>query len=288
MHTSTVLLALSAFVGSSMVSAAAAHEHHAHKRAVVTDYVHVTQYLYENAHVWVDLSGVPYSTSYELISTAIGQDSTVAPSTVTSAIETAAGNNLAAQNPSSSAISEATSTTAVETSQAPVTSSSEYVAPTTSTSQYIAPEVTSTSAVPTTPSTTYVAPTSEETSTYVAPSSTSSAAAATSSSSSSGGDFSGDATYYTPGLGACGWDSSSTDLIAALNADQFHSFGSMSNGNPACGKSATISRNGKTVTVKIVDLCPECAYGSLDLSPSAFDQIADEAEGRVEITWSWA
>lgn len=287
MHTFSVLLALSAFVGSS-VSAAAAHEHHVHKRAVVTDYVHVTQVLYENAHVWVDLSGVPYSTSYELVSTAIGQDSTVAPSTVTSAIETAAANNLAAQTPSAEAAETTSTSSAVETSQAPVTSTSQYVAPTTSTSQYVAPVVTSSSAVPTTPSTTYVAPTTEETTSYSEPSSTSSAAAATSSSSSSGGDFSGDATYYTPGLGACGWESSSTDLIAALNADQFHSFGSMSNGNPACGKSATITRNGKTVTVKIVDLCPECAYGSLDLSPSAFDEIADEAEGRVEITWSWS
>jgi expansin (peptidoglycan-binding protein) len=42
--------------------------------------------------------------------------------------------------------------------------------------------------------------------------------------------------------------------------------------------------NGK-VTVRIVDLCPECQTGHLDLSMQAFAQIADLAAGRVPITW---
>lgn len=40
------------------------------------------------------------------------------------------------------------------------------------------------------------------------------------------------------------------------------------------------------VTVRIVDLCPECASGDLDLSPEAFQRIAPLADGRVPITWT--
>jgi expansin (peptidoglycan-binding protein) len=37
--------------------------------------------------------------------------------------------------------------------------------------------------------------------------------------------------------------------------------------------------------VRIVDLCPECKAGHLDLSQEAFAQIADLPQGRVSITW---
>jgi expansin (peptidoglycan-binding protein) len=39
------------------------------------------------------------------------------------------------------------------------------------------------------------------------------------------------------------------------------------------------------VTVRIVDLCPECKAGHLDLSREAFAQIADLYLGVVPITW---
>jgi hypothetical protein len=112
---------------------------------------------------------------------------------------------------------------------------------------------------------------------------TTSAAASTGSGSS---DFSGDATFYSPGMGSCGIESSDSDFIAALNAPQFGSYPNP-NQNPNCGKKATVQRNGKSVTVTIVDKCPACKEGDLDLSPAAFDAIADESEGRVPITWSW-
>jgi expansin (peptidoglycan-binding protein) len=41
------------------------------------------------------------------------------------------------------------------------------------------------------------------------------------------------------------------------------------------------------VTVRIVDLCPECASGDLDLSPDAFEQIAEIERGRVPISWTF-
>ncbi len=39
------------------------------------------------------------------------------------------------------------------------------------------------------------------------------------------------------------------------------------------------------MTVRIVDLCPGCEQGHLDLSQQAFAQIADVSAGNVPITW---
>jgi expansin (peptidoglycan-binding protein) len=50
-----------------------------------------------------------------------------------------------------------------------------------------------------------------------------------------------------------------------------------------CGTCAEVTGPSGTVTLRIVD--PECASGDLDLSPAAFDQIAERALGRVAISW---
>lgn len=94
------------------------------------------------------------------------------------------------------------------------------------------------------------------------------------------GSFSGDGTYYTVGLGSCGSTDSDSDMVAALNQPQMGK-------NKYCGKSATVKGPNGSVTVKIVDTCPECDSGSLDLSPSAFKKIGDLSAGRIPITWSW-
>lgn len=39
--------------------------------------------------------------------------------------------------------------------------------------------------------------------------------------------------------------------------------------------------------MRIVDLCPECKSGDLDLSPQAFEQIATLEQGRVPISWTF-
>jgi expansin (peptidoglycan-binding protein) len=39
------------------------------------------------------------------------------------------------------------------------------------------------------------------------------------------------------------------------------------------------------VVVRIVDLCPGCGLGDLDLSMTAFAKIAPLSRGRVPITW---
>jgi expansin (peptidoglycan-binding protein) len=48
-----------------------------------------------------------------------------------------------------------------------------------------------------------------------------------------------------------------------------------------CGKTATVSWKGKSVNVNVVDECPVCGYDNIDLSPSAFEQLADKSECRL-------
>ncbi|KAG2200001.1 hypothetical protein INT47_000351 [Mucor saturninus] len=107
-----------------------------------------------------------------------------------------------------------------------------------------------------------------------------------SASSSGSSGYSGDATYYGTGMGSCGHDSSDSDYIVALNYGQMNN-GANPNNNPLCGKKITAKGPNGSVIVTIVDTCPGCAYGDLDLSPAAFAKIADMARGRVPITWSF-
>ncbi|KZF25633.1 hypothetical protein L228DRAFT_203469, partial [Xylona heveae TC161] len=93
---------------------------------------------------------------------------------------------------------------------------------------------------------------------------------------------SGDLTYYTPGLGACGETNSDSDSIVALSSDLM---GTVSNGNQYCGKKVTLSRGGKSVQATVVDKCPGCSKYSVDTTTSVFQQLATLDEGRVQITW---
>lgn len=90
----------------------------------------------------------------------------------------------------------------------------------------------------------------------------------------------GIATYYdATGAGACSFDPSPDDLmVTAMNAEEYdHS--------NVCGEYVQVIGPKGTVTVRIVDLCPGCLAGHLDLSKEAFAQIADLSQGRVGITW---
>ncbi|CAF1261903.1 unnamed protein product [Rotaria sordida] len=108
----------------------------------------------------------------------------------------------------------------------------------------------------------------------------------------SGGTFQGDATHYSVSAGftACGTMHSDNEYVAALNAPQFDP--NTPNGNPnlnsLCNKLAKVTGPIGTVTVKIVDKCPGCKSGDLDLSEAAFRAaIGDLGIGRARITWSW-
>jgi expansin (peptidoglycan-binding protein) len=90
----------------------------------------------------------------------------------------------------------------------------------------------------------------------------------------------GDGTYYdADGTGACSFDASPNDLlVAAMNAPDFD--------NAAwCGACLEVTGPMGVVTVRVVDECPGCAHGDLDLSQSAFQQIAPLSAGRVSIMW---
>ena len=91
----------------------------------------------------------------------------------------------------------------------------------------------------------------------------------------------GVATFYAAdGTGACSFDASPSDLdVAAMNAPEFA-------GSAVCGECVRVAGPKGEVTVRIVDLCPECVAGQLDLSQGAFAKIADVSAGRVPITWT--
>jgi expansin (peptidoglycan-binding protein) len=73
----------------------------------------------------------------------------------------------------------------------------------------------------------------------------------------------GEATYYTfaDGTGNCGF-AASTDYVAALNDPDWM-------GSGLCDTCAEVTGPSGTVTLRIVDRCPECASGDLDLSPGS-------------------
>lgn len=92
-------------------------------------------------------------------------------------------------------------------------------------------------------------------------------------------------TYYTAGLGACGWTSDGdTDNIVALPHGMM---GTQSNGNPFCGRKIQITceSTGKTTTATVVDKCMGCEGDSIDLSNAAFLDLADLAVGRTTAKW---
>lgn len=91
--------------------------------------------------------------------------------------------------------------------------------------------------------------------------------------------YSGQATYYNAdGSGACGFKATPNDLdVAAMNGSQYK--------KSWCGQCVLVTGPNGVVKVRIVDLCPGCAFGGLDLSKQVFEAIAALSAGRVKITW---
>ncbi len=69
--------------------------------------------------------------------------------------------------------------------------------------------------------------------------------------------YTGDLTYYGPGLGACGITSSDTDHIVSISHFTFDavSKGSNPNANPLCGHKLRAVRNGSSIDLTVVDRC---------------------------------
>ncbi len=95
-------------------------------------------------------------------------------------------------------------------------------------------------------------------------------------------EHAGEGTYYdADGSGNCSFDPSPGDpMVGAMNETDYQ-------GSAPCGACAHVTGPTGEVTVRIVDRCPECAPGDIDLSPQAFERIAALSAGRVPITWTY-
>ncbi|KAG3180420.1 hypothetical protein PC128_g15583 [Phytophthora cactorum] len=105
--------------------------------------------------------------------------------------------------------------------------------------------------------------------------------------------FTGDATAYTLGQTSAGncnmmsaLDFATTDY-AALNNEQW-------DGLQNCGRCAEVScaddrcaDQSTSVVVQILDRCPECKQGDLDLSPSVFKTLTGSHPSRYTIKWKF-
>ncbi|KAL2037083.1 hypothetical protein N7G274_010210 [Stereocaulon virgatum] len=101
--------------------------------------------------------------------------------------------------------------------------------------------------------------------------------------------YTGDLTYYGPGLGACGVTSGDNDHIVSISHFVFDavSTGSNPNANPLCGHKLRAVRDGNSIDLTVVDRCVGCKPTDIDVSPGAFKQLADSNLGRVVVTWAW-
>ena len=91
---------------------------------------------------------------------------------------------------------------------------------------------------------------------------------------------SGEATYYdADGTGNCSFDASTDYMVAAMNAADY--------GNAQwCGACLAVSGPmGNSITVRVVDQCPGCSHGDLDLSETAFSMLSPLSAGRIKISW---
>lgn len=120
-----------------------------------------------------------------------------------------------------------------------------------------------------TPATTAPAPVAEPSVASVAAAAPAAVQSSSDASSPSGADVkTGDLTYYTVGMGACGEDDSGKDNTENIVALSHLLMGTQSNGNPMCGKTITISAGGKTVQATVKDKCMGCDTDNIDGKPS--------------------
>ncbi|KAH9812052.1 Non-catalytic module family EXPN [Melampsora americana] len=96
--------------------------------------------------------------------------------------------------------------------------------------------------------------------------------------------YAGRATWFdtSVGLGACGQQSSNSEHIVALNSAQYHS-------GSHCYSKIKIHnmKSGATIEASIMDECPTCGWGDLDLTPDTFKAIANLDDGIAHIRWSF-
>jgi expansin (peptidoglycan-binding protein) len=94
-----------------------------------------------------------------------------------------------------------------------------------------------------------------------------------------GRTYTGRATFYAAtGAGNCSFEASGDLMVGAMNQRDYAN-------SQACGAHLSVTGPKGTVTIRIVDRCPECPPGAIDLSRQAFAKIAPVSAGRVSISW---
>lgn len=92
--------------------------------------------------------------------------------------------------------------------------------------------------------------------------------------------FTGEGTYYGyAGGGNCSLPYDVKDFYTgALNHTQYKTA-------ELCGACVEITGKKGKINISIVDQCPECKEGDIDLNENIFDLIDDKINGRVPISW---
>jgi expansin (peptidoglycan-binding protein) len=95
-----------------------------------------------------------------------------------------------------------------------------------------------------------------------------------------GPTYKGAGTFYgADGTGNCSFDASSDLMVGAMNQTDYAN-------SQACGAFLSVTGpNGNSITIRVVDRCPECAVGAIDLSAQAFAKLAAPSAGRINISW---
>ena len=91
----------------------------------------------------------------------------------------------------------------------------------------------------------------------------------------------GQATFYdADGTGACSFTRiDGPPMVVALGDPDYQ-------GANTCGACLSVQGPLGEITVQVVDRCPECEQGHIDLSREAFEQIADPVDGIVPVSWT--
>lgn len=105
--------------------------------------------------------------------------------------------------------------------------------------------------------------------------------------SGNAGPWKGDLTWYDVGLGACGTWTQNSDLVCAVSHVIYDAaaLSTNPNDNPLCKLRLRLWHDGKSVDVQVVDRCDGCETTDIDVSPGAFQELANLEKGRVPLTW---
>lgn len=155
-------------------------------------------------------------------------------------------------------------------------------------SSVAAPAAPATTEAPAAPASSYVAPAPSSSSAPAPASYDSGSSSGSSSNPASGKSFTGELTYFTPGMGACGHTSNEGEKMVAISQTLFDQYttGGNPNANPLCGKTVSITgADGQSHEATIWDRCTGCAEADLDLPQTFFNAVTMKdgkpADGRA-------